>query len=245
MDWKSFGKKISAAGTLLASGSVTTAFLTLPTDTPGPWVNTVHKSAIALILLGGALSGIGKLIAVFANSDEQGVGGRSGTFPAAFILIALSLPMLSGCISATANRKSGEQLEAAASDQAYANLSDLYDAQEKANIINHTRRLDLELKADFYTLDIQSRLDAPKWTPGAIAQETTRLQALHDSRIAAYKDSILAMRALKAKNESVNLGVAHKLRDALNPPATTPLINQSAQIQSATGAPVPGTLVQP
>lgn len=169
----------------------------------------------------------------------------SGRIAPLLILGALLLT-LSGCVSATAARKQGEATESADYEQTYANESARADSLAAANIINHTKRVDLELKMDLASLATQAKLDPIHWDALAIALETTRLQALHDSKIAAYNSGpMAASAALRAQNEAVNLTAARKLRDALNPPAAIAPVNQSNAIQATTGAPAPATLIQP
>ncbi len=160
--------------------------------------------------------------------------------------LGLCLAALIGCAAATPTRKQGEAMLSNDYEQTYANEAARADSLAAANVINHTRRMDLELKIDLQTLAQQAAMTPAVWTSTAIAAETTRLQALHDEKIRAYNSGPMAnSAALRVQNEAINLAAARKLRDAMNPPAPVQPVNLAPQINATTGAPAPGTLVVP
>ncbi len=220
----------------MASGVVATYYL----DSTATFAGLLVWKFAGMI---GVISGSGIGFVTRQDNVPSEETGAKAKLPNVVPLVLFAF-LLAGCETATPTRKQAEQAERTARDLAYQNLSDQYDAQEKANIINYTKRIDLELKHDLSSLDVQSKIEPIKWTPAAIAAETSRLQALHDSKIVAYKESLLTFRKLKEKNEAVNIGTANKIRDALANPKPAAPLNQSAEIQASTGVTKPVPLIQ-
>lgn len=161
-------------------------------------------------------------------------------------VVAALLLCAAGCVSTNNHRGEGEQREAEAYEMTYKNERERADSLAAANVINHTRRMDLELKLDMQKLAEQAVKDPTTWTAMAISAETTRLQALHDQKIQAYNDAMAASAALRAKNEGTNLATARKIRDTLNKPGLPPPVSLTGDINASAGAaaaPVP--LIKP
>lgn len=167
--------------------------------------------------------------------------------PLVILALALILSGLTACAPASPTRRNGEMTMAQAYEQAHQNDSDLFDGYEKAAIISHTKRMDVELKVNQTNFAAQVKLDPIKWASASdISAEQVRLQAEHDQRIAAYAASLQSYRAIKQKNETVNIVTARALRDALNPPKPpTATVNLSGQISTAVATPASGSIVQP
>jgi len=164
------------------------------------------------------------------------------------LIIAAFLVLLSGCETATPNRKKAEEASYIAAEMAKKNEDAIYAKTAAANQLNFRARKDLELKKDLESLQIQAQMDATKtkWTDAAIAAETVRLQALHDSAIANYAASQAKNDALRAANEEKNYGAMRKIRAALNPPKNdNPLVDQTIQIEATGATPQPPPLIQP
>ena len=162
-------------------------------------------------------------------------------------LLALVGILAPGCAKATPTYAKGTKAAAEYYDTAYKNLSVQFDEQQRAMLATYTQKKDVELSVDLKSLAYQSQLNPVLWTPANVAAETTRLQALHDQRIADYQASLQNFANLKAKNEATNLANAHKLRDALNPPplpANAPT-DLTPSISAAAGTPAPGPIFQP
>ena len=126
------------------------------------------------------------------------------------------------------------------------NASNQYDGLEAAAIAGHTLRMDVELQQDLKSLAAQAKLNPVQWDNVSIAAETTRLQALHDKKIADYAASLAAYRQLKSKNEQVNLGAHKQIVAALNPPntvASTTTVDLTGQINAASGVSAPAPIV--
>ena len=67
---KVFALKLSAVGSLLATGSVATAFI-IPAEAPKGWQEGLHTAAICTIVIGGIMSFLGKLILSWIKADEE------------------------------------------------------------------------------------------------------------------------------------------------------------------------------
>lgn len=109
MNWKTFGHKLSAVGTLLAGGSIATAFLTVvPADAPQTWIQIVHNIAIGSVIVGAVLSGFGKVISTWLDTDDDEAPEKQFPPPhVPLVIIALlCLASLAGCASTVEVRKS-------------------------------------------------------------------------------------------------------------------------------------------
>lgn len=160
----------------------------------------------------------------------------------------MSVAALFGCnhLNKTKAVSDAEKADANAVAIYAHNSSSQYDALETADIKGHTLRMDVELAQDMNSLATQAKLDGVKWNSITIAAETTRLQAVHDQKIADYAASLAHFRTLKTTNEQVNLGAHLKIAAALNPPATvssTTTVDLSGQINAASGVSAPGPIV--
>ena len=165
------------------------------------------------------------------------------------ILLAFvcALVVLSGCATtATPARSRAEIAQAHAYETAHQNDSDLFDGYERAAITSHTKRMDAELKADSAGLQNEVRANPAKWiNPSDVSAEQIRLQALHDKKITDYAAALANYRALKQKNEEINIKTARQIGAALNPPAPLAPVNLSTQIQGATGTAPVAPIVNP
>ncbi len=171
------------------------------------------------------------LVGFILSAVGSSWGGKSLT-----AIVVCLLLMLPGCANRTPAVSEGIDKMGAAYEQGHANDTASYNKMKAANLVNYQRKKDLELKADLQSLEIQSKLDPPKWTTNAIADEAARLHSVHDTAISAYKESIAKADAIRAENETKNYGVARQIRAALNPPkAPAAPVDQTQQIE-ATGA---------
>lgn len=95
MNVRNFGHKLSAVGTLLTGGSVATAFLTtVPAGTDGAWTTVAHNIALGSIILGAALSSLGKVVSTWVDDDSAPVAVPEpliykSTLPLSLVVIAL------------------------------------------------------------------------------------------------------------------------------------------------------------
>lgn len=162
-------------------------------------------------------------------------------------LLALAGIATPGCAKATPTYAKATNATTQYYDTAYQNLSAQFDEQQRALLATYTQKKDVELAADLKQLNDEALVNPIKWTPSYVAAETTRLQALHDSKIAQYQASLQNFAALKAKNEATNLTNAHKLRDVLNPPPppSSAPTDLTPAISAAAGVPAPGPIFEP
>ena len=107
-----------------------------------------------------------------------------------FWTIICAMILLSGCVNKTPAVSAAIKAQQDAYEKAHQNDSDQYDALETSDLANYIKRIDIELKVDLQSLDVQSKLNPAKWDSPSIAAETVRLQSLHDTKIADFKASL-------------------------------------------------------
>lgn len=236
MNWKTFGGKLQKCGAYLSGFSGVGMMTSVPDSVQ-------LKITSGLLILGFTATVVGHLIEIFTDEEPPIILPKivPCLFPIALIFLA-------GCSAQSAARQQGTITMAQAYEDAYQNAADQFEGDDAAAIANNVKHNDLMLKHDLDNLAGAATLDAAhtKWTPTAIAAETTRLQALHDQKIADYKTARAQWRALKIKNEQVNLVTARALRDKLNPPPVqTTTVNLNPQIQTQAGTQPPATIIAP
>ena len=157
MEVKRLAHKLSAVGTVLAAGSTATALLTqLPDGTPDSWIQPLHAFAIGTVILGGALSAIGKILMAWDADEDQAnlmAAARKGS---TVVLLVVCMGLMSGCQTSVAVTKATADTSTAVSGiksdvQFVANLiasnwashetdqaNRLYNDAIKADMVNAT-----------------------------------------------------------------------------------------------------------
>lgn len=166
-----------------------------------------------------------------------------------FLLGIFSLALLLTFASCTATtdrpaRSQAETTEATYYETSGQNLSDMFDAQEKALKISKERTIDIELQAQVTSVQTQARLDPIKYPAQDVAAEISRLYALAARKKEQFADAQANFRKLKEQDAATNIQGARRIRDKLRGPlpATTPL---NTPIATATGKQSSATLIEP